>query len=318
MSLNKNYLPLFANFVAAFIFGFSYLFIKTGMRYVEYDAVKFLAFRFSIGFLVLSLLLISGIKKVNYRGKPVYLLFLMGVLNPLISQVLETTATNYAPTSQLGVFFSLIPILVVLLSIPINHELPSRRQVLFMIISVSGILLINLVDGQMENSTPMGIILILSAITVISVHRVFVRRASGQFTAFETIYVTTGMGALGFVISTVISHINRGQLGSFFSGLGTPYFIIPILYMGIASSVIAFLCMTYASGHLPIAVSSSTGVMQAVINVLVGILILKEVFRPIDAIGAGITFLGITGMCLSYNASASNRFGAKQNQPKNI
>ena len=287
------------------------------MRVVQFDAVKFLAFRFTLGFLVLSLLLITGLQKVNYRGKPVYLLFLCGTLNPLISQILETTATTYAPTSQLGLFLSMIPILVVVLSIPINRELPSRRQVLFMIVSVSGILLINLVKGQMENSTPLGLILVLSALAVISMNRVFIRRASGRFTAFETIYITTGMGAIGFGISTVLSHAARGQLSSFFDGLATPNFIIPILYMGIFSCVIAFLCLTYAAGHLPIAVSSSTSVLSTVINVLVGIFILKEVFRPIDVIGTIITFFGIVGMCLSYNTSMSNRFDVKNSKQHN-
>ena len=56
----KRYFPLLANLVAAVIFGFAMLFIKTGMRVVEFDSVKFLAFRFVIGFLVLTILLVLG------------------------------------------------------------------------------------------------------------------------------------------------------------------------------------------------------------------------------------------------------------------
>ena len=308
----KRYSPLLANFVAAVIFGFAMLFIKTGMAVVEFDSVKFLAFRFTLGFLVLSILLLLGFQRVNYRGKPVYLLLLCGLLNPLTSQVLETTATTYAPTSQIAVFHSLIPILIVLMSIPINRELPTRRQVFFMIMSVSGLLLINLVGGQMEGATLLGLILIISAVTVISVQRIFIRRATAHFTPFETIYVSTGMGALGFSVTTLLRHAAQGRLGNFFEGLWTPDFVIPILYMGILSCVVAFLCLTYAAGRLPIAVSSSTNVLSSVIAIFVGIFILNEIFRPIDVTGAVITFLGILGMSLSYNASLSNRFGSEQ------
>ena len=307
----KSYLPLLANLLAAVIFGFAMVFTKTGMRVVEFDSVKFLAFRFVTGFIVLTLLLAFGFQKVNYKGKPFYLLLFCGALNPLTSQVLETTATTYAPISQIAVFYSLIPILIVLLSIPINGELPTGRQVFFMVVCVAGLLIINLIGGQMEGGTTLGIILILSAILVISVQRIFIRRASARFTAFETIYVSTGMGALGFSITTLVTHAAQGRLGSFFDGLWTPGFIISILYMGILSCVVAFLCLTYAAGRLPIAVSSSTSMLNSVVSVFAGIFILKEVFRPVDVIGTTITFLGILGMSLSYNASLSNRFGAE-------
>ena len=308
ISRTRQYLPLIANIVAAVIFGFAMLFIKTGIQVVEFDSVKFLAFRFTIGFLVLTILLITGFQKVDYKDKPVYMLLLCGCLNPLTSQFLETTAVAHAPTSQIALFFNLIPILVVLFSIPINREIPTGRQVFFMIVSISGLLSINLIGGQMEGGSTVGIILILGAVFAISVNRVFIRRASARFTAFETIYITTGIGALGFSSATLFNHAAQGRLNSFFDGLWTPYFIIPILYMGIISTVLAFLCFTYAMGRLPIAVSSSTGMLASVISVFVGIFILNETFRLIDVIGATITFLGVLGMSQSYNASLSNRF----------
>ena len=173
----KRYLPLFANLASGVIFGFVFLFIKTGMAVVQYDGVKFLAFRYTLCFLVMTLLLAAGFKKVNYKGKPVYMLLICGALNPLISQMLETSATTYAPTSQIGVFYSLIPLLVVLLSIPINRELPTKRQVFFMLVIISGILSINFVSGQMKGGSTLGLILIVGEMLAVSVQRIFVRRA---------------------------------------------------------------------------------------------------------------------------------------------
>ena len=284
------------------------------MRVVEFDTVKFLAFRFMIGFIVLTLLLIFGFQKVNYKGKPIRLIILCGAMNPLISQVLETTATTYAPTSQMAIFHSLTPLLIIMLSILINREHPTRRQVFFMAVSISGLLLINLVGGQMEGSTTLGLVLILFVCLTLAFHRVFMRRASGSFTAFEIIYITTGMGALSFSATTLIRYSANGQLDTFFDGLLTFNFIVPILYMGILSSVVAFLCLAYSSAHLPIAVSSSAAKLSSVISILVGIFLLGEAFRPIDVIGSIITISGVIGISLSYNASASNRFIPKNDQ----
>ena len=46
-----------------------------------------------------------------------------------------------------------------------------------------------------------GMALIFAAVVAIAFHRTLVRRAGRHFTAFETVYLTTGMGALGFSAS---------------------------------------------------------------------------------------------------------------------
>ena len=272
------------------------------------DSVKLLAIRYVIGFFVLTIIMVAGFQKVNYRGKPFFILLLCGTLNPLVSQLLEFTAIGFTPTSQIAVFYSLIPVFIVLMSIPINHEFPKPRQVFFMIMTASGIILVNLPGGEIKGIGVLSIIMVLLATIAISLQRVFVRRVSSTFTAFEIIYVTTGMGAAGFSFFTLVKHAAQGNLSSFFDGLWTFEFIIPLLYIAICSCVIGFLLLTYAAARLPVAVSSSTSMLNAVIAVLVGVFILNETFRVIDVVGTCISFLGIIGMSFSYNASVSNRY----------
>ena len=309
----KYYLPLIANLATGVIFGFALVFIKMGLSYTNQDAVKFLAFRFSVGFITMSLMLLFRLRTVSYKGKPVWLLFLCGGMNPLISQVLETSAINYSPTAQIALFLSMIPVLVVLLSVPINKERPTKRQVAFIIVSVSGMLIINLAGGNMGGGSPLGLFYMIAAIVVISLGRLYIRRASASFTAFETIYVTTGMGAVGFCITTTITHAAGGRLSGFFTGLWAPGFLASVLYMGICSCVIAFLCMTYATGRLPIAVSASTGTLNTVIAIIAGVLILGEELRAADIVGAAVIMAGIIGMSLSYDSkdASGNRFKVK-------
>ena len=305
----KKYRPLAANLATGIIFGFALIFMKYGLNAVGQDAVKFLAFRFTIGFITMSLMLLFRLRRVDYRGKPVWLLFLCGALNPLISQVMETSAVTHAPTAQIAMFLSLVPILVVLLSVYINKERPTRRQVCFMFVSVSGVVIIALAGGNLRGGSGIGFFFMITALLAISLVRVFIRRASMYFTAFETIYVTTGMGAAGFSLFTTVTHAMRGELGGFFAGLWTSEFVIPVLYLGICSCVVAFLCMTYAAGRLPIAVSASTGTLNTVISIFAGVFILGEVLRAADVAGAAVILAGIIGMGLSYNKSddAGNR-----------
>ena len=97
----KKYIPLLANLLAQFLFGMAYFFIKMGMAVVDQDTVKFLSFRFTLGFLVMTGILLLGIKKVNYKKGFVGLIFLCGLFNPAISQILRRRPRPTRPRRRL-------------------------------------------------------------------------------------------------------------------------------------------------------------------------------------------------------------------------
>lgn len=302
----KKYLPLAASLASATLFGLALLFIKQGMAVVNQDTIKFLAFRFTTGFVVMTLLLLFKVQKVDYAGKPIGLLLLCGLLNPLISQILETTSTSYAPTSLIACVSSITPILVVVLSVLIKKDpLPSKMQMAFMGVTVLGVFVVNFVGRDLSGATGIGMALIFAAVVTIAFNRTFVRRAGRHFTSFETVYLTTGMGALGFSIETVIMHAMRGDLPHFFDGLWNKDFIISVLYMGIGSCVLAFLFMTYSLAHLPIAISTSTSTVSTVISILAGVLILHEPFRWVDVAGVALILGGVFGLSYCYSKESA-------------
>ena len=306
----KKYVPLLANVVAQTIFGLAFFFIKMGMAVVDQDTVKFLSFRFTVGFLVMTLILALGIKKVNYKKGIVGLIVLCGIFNPAISQILETTSTSYAPTSQIAMYNSMLPIVMLVFSALINREYPTKRQLMFVLVCVAGVFIANMVEPGSTGMTTIGLLLIIGTNIAVAINRVLVRRASAIFTSFEIIYVTTGMGAVLFNLISIGKSAAAGTLSSYFDGLVCPQFAVSILYMGIASCVIAFLFMTYASANLPFAVYASTCTLSTVIAVLAGVFLLHETFKPMQAAGTAVILIGIIGISLSYDKKdeAGNKF----------
>ena len=296
----KKYLPLFANVLSQLLFGFAYLFMKMGMAVVDQNTVKFLSFRFGLGFLVMTLILAAGFQKVRYKGRPVRLILICGLFNPLISQVLETTSTTYAPASQIALYVSAMPALMLIFAALINHEYPSRRQTVFVFVTMAGVLVTNLSDKSETGLTALGLFLIIASNLVIALGRIMVRRASKVFTSFEIVYITTAIGAVAFTLISMGSHVLSAPFSDYFSGLLCPRFLIAVFYMGIGSCVGAFLLMTYASAHLPVAVFASTCTLGTVVGIVSGVVLLKETFRPADILGTVIILIGIIGISLSY------------------
>ena len=297
----KSYKPLLANVAAQTIFGLGYFFIKMGMAVVDQDTVKFLSFRFTLGFLAMTLILLLKIQKVDYKKGFIGLIFLCGLFNPAISQILETTSTSYAPTSQIAMYNSMLPIVMLIFSALINKEYPTRRQLGFVLVCVAGVFIANMVEPDVTGMTKLGLILIIGTNVAVAINRVLVRRASAVFTSFEIIYITTGMGALLFDLISVGMSAAAGTLPAYFDGLVCPEFAVAVLYMGIGSCVIAFLSMTYASANLPFAVYASTCTLSTVVAIISGIFLLHETFTAVQAVGTAVILVGIVGISLSYD-----------------
>lgn len=307
----KKHLPLLANFAAQTLFGLSYLFTRMGMEVVNQDSVKLLSFRFCLGFVVLSLLVLFRLKRVDYKKGPVWMILLCGLFNPLISQVVEVTSTTYAPTSQIHMYNSLLPIVMIGVCALMNREYPTKKQLLFCLVTVVGVFIARLADPETSGMTPMGMILIIVSIVVVSINRALVRRATGKFGSFEIVYLTTAMGALGFFTFSMGKHVTSGlPVPEFFEPLMHGQFVAAVLYLGIGAACCAFLLMTYASANLPYAVYSSTCTISTVIGILVGVYLLGETFQVQEIIGTAVILLGIVGVSFSYdkNDTQGNRY----------
>ena len=315
----KKRLPLLANIAAQLIFGLGYIFTQMGMRVIDQNSVKLLAFRFCIAALALTLLVVTGIKKVNYRTGPVALILLCGLLNPLISQVLEVTSTSYAPTSQVHMYNSLLPIVMIVFSAIINHEYPTGKQLLFVLVTVAGVFIARMADNEKSGMTAIGMVLITACILVVSVNRALVRRATGYFGSFEIVYLTTLMGAVMFSVVSFGGHLASGQsAASYFVPLQTPAFLASIFYLGIGAACIAFLLMTYASANLPYAVYSSTCTISTVVGIIAGVVIFHENFQLQEVIGTAVILAGVIGVSFSYDKddTSGNRYTPHKKYPK--
>lgn len=293
----KKAIPLGANIVAQLLFGFAMYFIRRGMQAVGQDTIKYLAFRFDTALICMSLLIALGVFRVDYRGKPLKYLLLCGLCNPLISQVLESTATVYAPTAQIAMLNSTIPIVVILIGVTLFHEKTTGWGIFFCCVSVFGVFLTSV--GPMRGSTVIGVVLIAFLVIAVAFGRIYLRKVRETFSAIEAIYATTSMGAVGFTVWTLVSHGRAGTLSQFFDGLWRWDFVSAVLYMGICSSVIAFSLTAYSAAYLPMEVYAALNTICTVTGMWVGAAAFHEHIDLLDIIGTGVILCGVIGTSLA-------------------
>ena len=96
--MKRSTLATLAGLLGYSIFGFSFLFSKLALELTT--PFVLLSVRFLTAFLVMNLLVLTGKMKLSLRGKPVRMLLLLGLVQPVVYFICE----NYgiALTSELG------------------------------------------------------------------------------------------------------------------------------------------------------------------------------------------------------------------------
>lgn len=283
---------IYLGFVYSTIFGFSFMFTKMTLKAVD-SIYHLLALRFLIAFVAMSLLLVLGIIKVNYKGKKILRLVPLGLFQPIIYFIFETKGIELVPSSQAGIMMACIPILVILLAKIFLHEHPSFVQILFVILSVAGAIVINI--NSLGTGDILGIFYLLIAVFTGAAYSILSRNLSTAFTSVEMTYLMMGFGAVTFNGISLVLHIKERQVMSYFEPLTHPSALIGLIYLGIFSSVVAFFLLNYTLSKVEASKTAVFANFTTVVSVIAGIILLKESVMVPQIIGGVMILIGVYG-----------------------
>ncbi len=280
--------------VAYTIFGFSYLFSKTALNITE--PLILLLMRFSVTFLVLNLLVLTGICHVEFKSKKRYLLYplLAGLMEPCLYFVLESYGLAYTTTSFTGMLSATTPIISAIAGALILHEIPNLRQWASIVLSIIGVLMVS-IGGTGGENTVLGVLCLVGAYLCGTFYHLTVRQCSHRFTPFEMTYL---MFSVGFVFFTSMAFSTyRGEtLPMLTEALSHTEFIVSVLYLGIGASVIAYFLINVSLSKLPVARSTIFGNLSTVVSVASGVIIMGDPFSLYSAFAFLLILCGIFGV----------------------
>lgn len=278
----------------AIIIGFSFLFMKVALDIA--DPVDTLAFRFAASFAVMSIPVLAGKVRLNYRGKNVRKLLMLAALYPLGFFTLQAYGLKYATSGEGGILFAFTPVLTVLLAFSFLKETTTRLQKLSIGLSVSGVLFIFLMKGsRIEWSNMKGIILLFLSCLAVAGYSVLARRLLKLFRPAEITYVMLGIAFLVFLVVSVARHAAAGTVGLLFVPLASGTFVTAILYLGVLSTLVTALSSNYALSKIE---ASKMGVftnLSTIVSIAAGALVLGEEVTVYHIVGSALIIAGVIG-----------------------
>lgn len=273
------------------IFGLSYLFSKMALNIAE--PLILLCARFTVTFIVLNLLVLTGAMKLNLRGKNLCRPILLGVLQPVVYFILENYGLKYTTTSFTGVVASVSPVFTAILGALILKERPTRRQWLFIGISILGVLMVSLKPGSGDN-TLLGCVCLIAAYLSGSFYSLWVRRLSKRFTPFELTYIMFTVG-FAFFLALAFFRYRGNAAGMLANAFSHGQFVVSVLYLGAAASVGAYLLSNYSLAKLPVARSTIFTNLSTVVSILAGVIIMHDAFPWTSLLATALILIGVWG-----------------------
>lgn len=278
-----------AALAACIIFGFSFMASRIAMEHTTPSML--LSLRFLTALVIMSLLMLFRAGSLRLKGKPIGRFLLLGLCQPVIYFIGESNGIKYTNSSFSGIMIALIPIITATVSALFFHEQLKLKKLLWILCSLAGVVLISLTQ---EGGTIRfeGILFLLLADLAASAFTILSRRLSDQFTAFERTYIIMLMGSLFFTASAAIE-AGSGYPTALRAAVTDPGVFLPVLYLSVLSSVVAFFCQNYATTYLDATRVNVFSNITPVVSVLVGALLLHEPFSLIHIPGILLILLGV-------------------------
>lgn len=288
-------LPHIAGIAFAVIFGLTFMFSKTVLD-SGLSPIGLIAYRYLIAWIAFELFRRFKIVSINLNKDNLKPLIIVGVFQPILYFLFETYGLARTTSAEAGMMIALIPIFATILSAIILKEKPKLIQVFFIILSVSGVIFIQVFNMRSGLEIQvMGLFLLLLAVLSAAFFNIASRNASKAFTAKEITYFMMLMGAVSFNVIYIFSLLTRGEIQLYVTNLFAIELILPLLFLGVVASIGAFFLVNYALSKLEVHISSIYANLSTIIAVLAGAVFLNERIYYYHYIGALMIVVGVYG-----------------------
>ncbi|HCB67172.1 MAG: hypothetical protein A2084_02940 [Tenericutes bacterium GWC2_39_45] len=294
-----------AGILFATIFGFTFMFSKIALDYVT--PIGLIAYRFLIALIIFELLKLFKVIEIHLNKSTIKSLMLVAIFQPILYFLTETYGLERTSSGEAGMMIALIPIFVTLLSALILKEKPKLIQIFFILLSVSGVLFIQLSKSSSGLTFEwLGFTLLLGAVLSAALFNIASRSASKTSKPYEVTYFMMLSGAITFNTIYIIQLISERSLSSYITNLYHIELLIPILYLGIIASIGGFFLVNFALSKVPAHVSSIYSNLSTIVALIAGAVLLSERLYYYHYIGGLMIIVGVYGT-VRFNRYANNR-----------
>jgi len=288
---NKAYMAAIS---LALIVGFSFMITKLTIGTAS--PIETLAHRFTVSFITLLTLILTGTVKLKLTREEVKVLLPLSLFYPILFFSFQIYGLQYIASSEAGIIQATAPIMTMILAGLLLKEKSSRKQKFFMMLSLFGVSYISFMKGLSFNIASLyGLILILCSATASATSNVLSRKFSRRYGFLKITALAITVGFLVFNLLNLILHLTKGNLSDYFDPLKNRTYLLAVIFLGTLSTLGTSLLSNYSLSKLEASRMSIFTHLGTVVSIIAGVVILHEPLYSYHIIGTILILLGVIG-----------------------
>lgn len=271
------------------IWGFSFLFTRVGLDIAPNPNV-ILSHRFLLSALFMAFSILIGKSKVSLKGKNWKPLVIL-LVTQIGYYVFETYGLLYTNTTIAGMVLAVAPVVTIGTGALFLREYPTRRQALFCIMPVIGVIIMTVSGKELGVVTTVGIVLLLLTVVDSAIFKTANRKAAEDFTPFERTFFVLCLSGIFFTL--VALHSVGWDVKTYIAPVLQWKYLLAVVSLSLLCSIVANLLVNYAAGILSVFQLSSFGALSTLCSAFAGVVFLKEPVSIWLVLGAVLILVGV-------------------------
>lgn len=281
-------LALVAAVLGHVIWGLGYIFTRVALRHATPEII--LSHRFIVAFLIMNFLILIGKGSISIKGKNLKPLLTLMVIEPVYFYF-ESYGIYHTNATFAGVVLAVIPIVAMIFAIFMLKEYPTKRQALFCIVPVAGVIMMTVSGSEMGVVTLIGFVFLILTCISSALYKIYNRKSSVEFSSFERTYAILLVCVVFYTFEAL--RTNGWDVKGYVAPLMNMEFLASIIFLSIFCSFLSNLFCNYAAARLPVMQFSAFGATTTLATMAAGILFLKEPFTAMSIIGSLLVIYGV-------------------------
>lgn len=271
------------------IWGFSFLFIRWALNYVQNPTVM-LAHRFTCSTIMMLIPILLRKVPFSLKGKN-WMPILALIFTQQMYYLFESYGIVYTNTTISGLVLAMVPVTTIATGALFLKEFPKKKQVLFCILPVAGVVIMTLSGNELGVVTPIGMLFLGLTLLSSSFYKTANRAVSKQLSPFERTFLVLSSSAVMFSFEGLRSV--GWNMKQYLAPFAEIRYAIPVLCLSFLCSILANLLVNYASARMSVFKIASFGSLSTLCSTIAGVVLLNEPMSGSLLLGAVLILTGI-------------------------
>jgi drug/metabolite transporter (DMT)-like permease len=172
-------------------------------------------------------------------------------------------------------------------------------------VSISGAAMIVVLSGSRPTFDLPGILLLFAAVLAGSAFNMVARRLATHFSSVEITFAMMATGVVFFGGAAAVDRLLAEDPAPLAVYLSEPMFLVSLAYLGVFSSVFAFVLLNLTVRRLGATRTASFANLTTVVSIAAGTIVLRESLSWYHFVGSGLILAGVWGANRKAGEAAS-------------